>query len=76
MYNQINKHAQEVINTTGCLSTKRVLKHNLLALAIKCFRQTLKPQHFTDEKVIDSLIWAYVATLWDGGVTKGTILYQ
>lgn len=54
----------------------RVLKHHLLAQAITCFRQTLKPQHFTDEKVVDSLIWAYVATLWDGGITKGVILYQ
>lgn len=49
----------------------RVLKRNLLAPAIMCFRQLLKPQSFTDEKVIDSLIWAFVANFRDGGSTKG-----
>jgi hypothetical protein len=36
----------------------RVLHEELLAVSIQAFRQRFNPQHFTDIKVIDSLIWA------------------
>jgi len=38
----------------------RVLNEGLLAPSIQTFRQHLDPQHFTDIKVIDSLIWAFI----------------
>ncbi len=38
----------------------RVLQEGLLAPSIQAFRQQLGPQHFTDIKVIDSLIWAFI----------------
>jgi hypothetical protein len=38
----------------------RVLNEGLLAPSIQAFRQHLAPQHFTDIKIIDSLIWAFI----------------
>ncbi len=55
---------------------RRILANGLLAASIQAFRQQFNPQHFTDEKVIDSLLWTYVALLRSGGVTSGTIIYR
>jgi len=41
----------------------RVIESELLAPSIRAFRDYFEPQHFTDEKVIDSLIWGYVSLL-------------
>lgn len=38
----------------------RVLRENLLTPAISAFRETYQPKHFTDEKIIDTLIWSFV----------------
>jgi hypothetical protein len=38
----------------------RVLKDGLLATAIGAFRRQRAPQHFTDERIVDSLIWPFV----------------
>lgn len=38
----------------------RILNEGLLAPSIQAFRQHFNPQHFTDIKVIDSLIWAFI----------------
>lgn len=54
----------------------RVLQNNLLAPAIREFRVRLSPQHFTDEKIVDSLIWAFVGLLWKGALQKGQIAYH
>lgn len=54
----------------------RVLTAGLLTTAIQQFRQHFSPQHFTDEKVIDSLIWAFVTLARQGGVINGTIVYR
>ena len=54
----------------------RVLKGGLLNVAIQEFRLRLKPQHFTDEKIVDSLIWAFVALLRKGALPKGKIAYR
>ena len=37
----------------------RVLEGRLLHVSIQAFRQRFRPQHFTDIKVIDSLIWGW-----------------
>jgi len=54
---------------------RRILQNNLLGVSIQGFRQQFNPQHFTDEKVVDSLLWAYVALLRNGGITDGTVIY-
>jgi hypothetical protein len=54
----------------------RVLNGGLLASAIQEFRLRLNPQHFTDEKIVDSLIWAFVALLRKGALPKGQIVYR
>ncbi len=54
----------------------RVLKGGLLASAIQEFRLRLKPQRFTEEKVVDSLVWAFVALLRKGALPKGQITYR
>jgi hypothetical protein len=38
----------------------RILENRLLDESIACFREELNPETFTDIKVIDSLIWAFV----------------
>ena len=53
-----------------------IIANNLLAPSIQAFRHQLNPVQFTDEKVIDSLLWAYVAMLRNGGITNGTIIYR
>mgnify|MGYP001078049123 CR=1 FL=1 len=39
---------------------KQIIAENLLYTSIQAFRHRLSPQHFTDIKVVDSLIWAFV----------------
>ena len=53
----------------------RILNQGLLAQSIQAFRAHFNPQHFTDIKVIDSLIWAFVSLLKNGGVMDGIIHY-
>jgi len=53
-----------------------VLNGGLLATAIQEFRLKLNPQHFTDEKIVDSLIWAFVGLLRKGALPKGQIVYH
>jgi hypothetical protein len=54
----------------------RVLNSGLLASAIQEFRLRLNPQHLTDEKIVDSLIWAFVALLRKGALPKGQVIYR
>jgi len=53
----------------------RVLKNGLLAEAIQELRLRLRPKHYTDEKVLDSLIWAFVTLLKKGALLKNQIVY-
>lgn len=54
----------------------RVLANGLLSHSIADFRAQFNPLTFTDEKIIDSLIWAFVAELLNGGVAGGRIVYM
>ncbi len=54
---------------------KRVLEQGLLQTAIDEFRDKLKRQRFTDEKVIDSLIWKTEELLSKGALMNGRISY-
>jgi hypothetical protein len=38
----------------------RILRNSLLAASIDEFRRHYDPKYFTDEKIIDSLIWSFV----------------
>ena len=54
----------------------RVLQNGLLASSIHQFRRHFQPQHFTDEKIIDSLIWGYVSLMTRGGLMNGQVIYR
>lgn len=53
----------------------RVLNEGLLTPSIEAFRMHFTPQHFSDTKVIDSLIWALISMLNRGGGMAGAITY-
>jgi hypothetical protein len=55
---------------------ERILTHKLLGPSIAAFRNHFNPLHFTDEKIIDSLIWGYVSILKRGAVVEGQVSYQ
>jgi hypothetical protein len=52
-----------------------VLDQGLLHAAISEFRNRLRPQNLTDEKVIDSLIWQTANLLSKGALVDGRIIY-
>lgn len=54
----------------------RILADGLLTKSIAAFRAKFKPLRFTEEKVIDSLIWAFVSRLRNGGLGDGSIVYR
>jgi hypothetical protein len=45
---------------------KRILRERLLEKSINIFRSRLNPKYFSDEKIIDSLIWKYVSLAKNG----------
>ncbi|MDA0241796.1 MAG: hypothetical protein OT477_00120 [Chloroflexi bacterium] len=53
----------------------RVLDLGLLEKSIAGFRAYFQPKQFTDQKIIDSLIWGFVSLLKRGEVTQGRIRY-
>ena len=59
-----------------CSEYQRILTNNLLAQSIAAFRKHFNPHHFTDEKIIDSLIWGYVSLSKGGAVAEGQVQYQ
>ena len=54
----------------------RILANDLLAASITAFRVAFRPVYFTDEKIIDSLIWAFVSRLRNGATREGTVIYS
>jgi hypothetical protein len=61
----------------------RIIKNSLLSQSIAKFRELLQqlrsqlqPESFTDERLIDSLIWAFMDLLNGGGVIKGQVIYH
>jgi hypothetical protein len=54
----------------------RVLRDGLLSSAIREFRRSFNPpQTYTEQKVIDTLIWKFVPMLQKGALREGTIVY-
>ncbi len=55
----------------------RILNRGLLSQAISEFRERFDPDSvFTDEKVIDTLIWRFVTLLQKGGLRDGRVSYD
>lgn len=54
---------------------RRIIEQGLLHEPMKKFREHYKPQHFTDVKVIDSLIWGFVSTA-RVGFFSGTYMHS
>lgn len=55
---------------------ERILNRGLLSQAISEFRERFDPNLvFTDEKVIDILIWRFVTLLQKGGLRDGRVSY-
>ena len=54
----------------------RILENGLLTKSIAAFRAEFNPVHFTDEKIIDSLIWAFVSKLRNGSLQDGSVIYR
>ncbi|MBN1507203.1 MAG: hypothetical protein JW955_10180 [Sedimentisphaerales bacterium] len=49
----------------------RILTHGLLSHSIDRFKEELNPERFTDIKIIDSLIWAFVTWARQGLARQG-----
>lgn len=61
-----------------CTEYARILQNGLLTQAMQSFRQRFaqEERHFTDERVIDVLIWAYAGLLRRGALVNGRIRYR
>lgn len=53
----------------------RILNDGLLELAINKFRGALLPKFFSDQKVIDSLLWAFLSMQKGHGLSDKKMLY-
>ena len=54
---------------------RRIIEKGLLAKSIQKFRREFRPVNFTDEKVIDSLIWGFVSLQKKGAAGRGEVVY-
>ncbi len=54
----------------------RVISQGLLERPIEAFRKRFEPRFFTDQKIIDSLIWAYTRLLAKGELIDGQFTYK
>jgi hypothetical protein len=60
-----------------CTEYERILHLGLLQPSITRFRQEFQvPAAYTDEKVIDTLIWRFVNLLKSGAIRNGLIVYS
>jgi len=55
---------------------KRIIENGLLQESIKAFRKSYNPKYFTDEKIIDSLIWAFISYGYNGAVIDKNIVFR
>jgi len=53
----------------------RIISDGLLSPAIKQFRRKLQPKTFTDQKVVDSLLWAFVSMQKGNGLSTKKMIY-
>lgn len=56
---------------------KRIIEHNLLESSIAKFRSNFGlSENYTDQKIIDTLIWRFVAYLRSGVMVNGEMKYR
>ncbi|RZB31328.1 MAG: hypothetical protein SRB2_04853 [Desulfobacteraceae bacterium Eth-SRB2] len=72
-----DKRVEELIKFYKFLKYEynRILKNSLLQKSIETFRVRFKPLHFTDEKIIDSLIWAFTSYSFKGAVIDKNVVF-
>ncbi|MGZ4788407.1 MAG: hypothetical protein ACXVZX_07785 [Terriglobales bacterium] len=58
-----------------CREYSRILEEGILAVAIGEFRKRLQPTNFTDQKIIDSLIWKTADLLNKGALVNRQMSY-
>lgn len=57
--------------------SKRILDNQLLSESIEKFRKRFElPQVYTDQKIIDTLLWRFAAYLRSGSIIAGEIKYS
>ena len=73
---EVNNRLRGLINSYEFLvgEYQRILTQGLLAPAIEGFRERFQVP-FSDQKVIDTLIWTFVKFLQDGAVRDGVVQY-
>ena len=54
----------------------RILTNDNLAKSIEAFRHRFNPVEYSDEKVLDSLIWGCVGFLNDHALQEGKVVYR
>jgi len=54
----------------------RIQEEGLLKHSIRAFRKHFNPQYFTDAKVIDSLLWAFVSFMYDGALVDRLVVFR
>jgi len=54
----------------------RIIDDHLLDPAIEAFRHGFNADAFTDQKVIDSLLWGFVSILRNGGIQQNVVVYE
>lgn len=54
----------------------RIISEKLLENSIWAFYERFNAQNFTTQKVIDSLIWAFIGFVRSGCVVSGVIVYH
>lgn len=54
----------------------RVRRNRLLAEPIQLFKDHFDTVYFSDEKIIDSLIWGYIRLVKSGAVQNGVVVYR
>jgi hypothetical protein len=74
----VQQRVSDLVGFHDFLSSEyaRILANGLLARSILAFRSQYRQQHFTDVKVIDLLIWAYVDLLNRKGLINRQIAYS
>lgn len=54
----------------------RIQQEGLLNHSIQTFRKHFNPQHFTDAKVIDSLLWAFINFMYNGALIQRRVVFR
>ncbi len=54
---------------------QRILDNNILQMSIQAVREQFHPLHFSDIKIIDSILWGFVSKAKGGALLYRDIQY-